>query len=66
MLGRIGKLARMLGILAAWGFAALPAHADNSGKPMTFEWGVVYGDTPAIFADGDFTPDTPAQSTIQS
>jgi hypothetical protein len=60
MLGRIGKLARMLGILAAWGFAALPAHADNSGKPMTFEWGVVYGDTPAIFADGDFTPDTPA------
>jgi hypothetical protein len=57
---RTGKLARMLGILVAWGFAALPAHADNSGKPMTFDWGVVYGDQPAIFADGDFTPDTPA------
>ena len=42
---------------------ALPAHADNSGKPMTFEWGVVYVDTPAIFADGDFTPDTPAALT---
>lgn len=60
MFGRIGKLARMLGILAGWSLAALPAHADNSGKPMTFEWGVIYGDTPAIFADGDFTPDTPA------
>ena len=60
MLGRTGTLARMLGILVAWGFAALPAHADNSGKPMTFEWGGVYVDTPAIFADGDFTPDTPA------
>ncbi len=57
---RIGKLARMLGILVAWGFATLPAHADNSGKPMTFDWGVIYGDQPAIFADGDFTPDTPA------
>ena len=60
MFGRIGKLARMLGILAGWSLAALPAHADNSGKPMTFEWGVIYGDTSAIFADGDFTPDTPA------
>ncbi len=60
MLGRIGKLARMLSIVAGWGLIALPAHADNSGKPMTFEWGVIYGDTPAIFADGDFTPDTPS------
>ncbi len=63
MLGRIGKLARALAVLAGWGFFALPAHADNSGKPMTFEWGVTYGDTPAIFADGDFTPDTPAAFT---
>lgn len=61
MRGRTGGyLARMLGIVAAFMLAALPAHADNSGKPMTFEWGVVYGDQPAIFADGDFTPDTPA------
>ncbi len=35
------------------------AYADNAGKPMTFEWGTVYGDTQAIFADGDFTTDTP-------
>jgi hypothetical protein len=35
------------------------AHADNAGKPMTFEWGTVYGDQQAIFADGDFTTETP-------
>ena len=61
MAGRIGGyLARVLGTLAAALLAALPAHADNTGRPMTFEWGVVYGDQPAIFAEGDFTPDTPA------
>jgi hypothetical protein len=27
---------------------------------MTFEWGVTYDDMPAIFADGEFTPETPA------
>ena len=42
---------------AAW--AQTARAADNAGKPMTFEWGTVYGDTPAIFADGDFTVDTP-------
>jgi hypothetical protein len=26
---------------------------------MTFEWGTVFGETPAIFADGEFTPETP-------
>lgn len=61
MAGRTGGyLARVLGALAAALLAALPAHADNTGKPMTFEWGVVYGDQPVIFADGDFTPETPA------
>lgn len=61
MAGRTGGyLARVLGTLAAWLLAVLPAHADNTGRPMTFEWGVVYGDQPAIFAEGDFTPDTPA------
>jgi hypothetical protein len=49
-----------LSLAAAWVLAPLPALADNSGRPMTFEWGVVYGDQPAIFADGDFTPETPA------
>jgi hypothetical protein len=61
MRGRIGEyLSGILVLAAAWVLAALPAHADNSGRPMTFEWGVVYGDQPAIFADGDFTPETPA------
>ncbi|MEZ5938060.1 MAG: hypothetical protein R3C52_07555 [Hyphomonadaceae bacterium] len=39
--------------------AAGAARADNAGQPMTFEWGKAYGDTDAIFADGDLTPDTP-------
>lgn len=50
-----------------FGLAALvaggTAHADNAGKPMTFEWGVIgtqNGDVPAVFADGDFTLETPA------
>ncbi len=61
MRGRIGEyLSGILVMAAAWVVAALPAHADNSGRPMTFEWGVVYGDQPAIFADGDFTPETAA------
>jgi hypothetical protein len=45
--------------LAVWPGAA---HADNAGRPMTFEWGTVgtaTGDEQAIFADGDFTLDTP-------
>ncbi len=49
-------------VAAGIAFACPIAMADNAGKPMTFEWGVigtVNGDTPAIFADGDFTPDTP-------
>jgi len=61
MAGRTGRyLAKGLAALAALFASALPAHADNTGRPMIFEWGVVYGDQPAIFADGDFTPDTPA------
>ncbi len=55
ILRAIRALTAVAGALAA----AIPAFADNAGKPMTFEWGLVYGDTPAIFADGDFTPDTP-------
>lgn len=65
-----GRRRRHAGRLAA-GFSAVllsalapvaeaqNASADNAGKPMTFEWGTVYGDVPAIFADGDFTVDTP-------
>jgi|GEM_PF-1269385 len=48
---------------AAWvlaGMLSLPAFADGSGKPMTFEWGLTYEDVPAIFADGELTPETPA------
>jgi hypothetical protein len=54
---RLFKLAIAVGAVA---LAAAPVFADNAGKPMTFEWGTVYGDTQAIFADGDFTLDTPA------
>ena len=46
-------------LLASAPAGAQRASADNAGKPMTFEWGAVYGDVPAIFADGDFTVDTP-------
>jgi hypothetical protein len=47
--------------LAAAALLALAssAHGDNAGRPMTFAWGTVYGDQRAIFADGDFVPDTP-------
>ncbi|MBI1362145.1 MAG: hypothetical protein GC155_17865 [Alphaproteobacteria bacterium] len=59
---RIGRVRQAAG-LAVWLAGALtcaaPAFADNAGRPMTFEWGKVFGDTPAIFADGDFTPETP-------
>jgi len=61
MPGRTGKyFPACLALAAAWLFAIGPAQADNTGRPMTFEWGVVYGDQPAIFAEGDFTTDTPA------
>lgn len=55
-----GILGRLAVVCAAWAGMALPAAADNSGKPMTFEWGVTYDEVPAIFADGEFTPETPA------
>jgi len=51
------QFAVMAGAALLW---PLVAYADNAGKPMTFEWGTVYGDKQAIFADGDFTIDTPA------
>ena len=51
---------RGIWLFGGLGLVVLPASADNSGRPMTFEWGVVYTDVPAIFADGDFTPETPA------
>ena len=59
---RRGRLAVWLASAFACAFAGAPqpAFADNAGRPMTFEWGNVFGDTPAIFADGDFTPQTPA------
>jgi hypothetical protein len=63
MAGRVRalKLAGMACALSAgvWALGPAAAYADNAGKPMTFEWGTVYGDTQAIFADGDFTTDTP-------
>lgn len=48
-------------LFAALALVSAPAFADNAGKPMTFQWGVIGtadGDTPAIFGDGDFTIDT--------
>lgn len=48
---------RWLMALAGLMLVTCPARAD---EPMTFEWGAVYGDVQAIFADGDFTPETPA------
>jgi hypothetical protein len=60
MAGRNGEyVAKVLGILAFMAMIAAPVRADT-GRPMTFDWGGVYGDQPAIFADGDFTPETPA------
>lgn len=55
-----GSGARLIAAFAALALGAPAAGADNAGRPMTFEWGTVYGDVPAIFADGDFTVDTPA------
>ncbi len=61
MAGRAnGYLAGVVAALAVWLTPGPPAHAQETGRPMTFEWGVVYGDQPAIFADGDFTAETPA------
>lgn len=61
MAGRTnGYLAGVVAALAVWLMSGLPARAQETGRPMTFEWGVVYGDQPAIFADGDFTTETPA------
>ena len=64
---RHGIIAVLAALAAAMAPAALAqenaagsVRADNAGKPMVFEWGAVYGDTQAIFADGDFTIDTPA------
>lgn len=54
--GWASRVAAMAAMALLWPAAA---HADNAGRPMTFEWGTVYGDTQAIFADGDFTLDTP-------
>lgn len=58
MVGRFRHI--VAGLFAAASGWALGAPAALAQKPMTFEWGAVYGDTPAIFADGDFTPETPA------
>ncbi len=55
-----GRLAAGLAVAVLSASVMAPeAQTDNAGKPMTFEWGTVYGDVPAIFADGDFTIDTP-------
>jgi hypothetical protein len=58
MVGRFRHI--VAGLLAAATGWALGAPAALAQRPMTFEWGAVYGDVPAIFADGDFTPETPA------
>jgi hypothetical protein len=58
MIGRHNRIvAWLLAAIGGWVLGAPLAFAD---KPMTFEWGTVYGDMPAIFADGEFTPETPA------
>jgi hypothetical protein len=54
-----GAVATAVACAAVHAAHAQRASADNAGKPMTFEWGAVYGDVPAIFGDGDFTLDTP-------
>jgi hypothetical protein len=48
------------GLVSALGSILLGAPAAMADQPMTFEWGTVFGDVPAIFADGEFTPETPA------
>ena len=53
---RTGIVAGLIATLSGWMLATPAAMAD---QPMTFEWGSVYGDVPAIFADGEFTPETP-------
>ncbi len=61
MMGPILRMVVRLAAVCAAGIGlAMPAAADSSGKPMTFEWGVTYDSIPAIFADGEFTPETPA------
>jgi hypothetical protein len=54
---RKGIVAGLFAAFAGVTLGAAPACAD---EPMTFDWGTVYGDVPAIFASGDFTPETPA------
>ncbi len=58
MAGLNTRVLRALAATAAATFVA-PAIAETDSKPMTFELGTVFGDTPAIFGDGDFTPRTP-------
>jgi hypothetical protein len=48
------------GLVSALSSMLLGAPAAMADQPMTFEWGTVFGDVPAIFADGEFTPETPA------
>ena len=59
MAGRLQRIAAGLTALAVTTLCAPAASADNAGRPMTFEWGMTYGDVPAIFGDGDFTIETP-------
>ncbi len=54
---RKGIVAGLMAAFAGVTLGAAPVHAD---EPMTFEWGTVYGDVRAVFASGDFTPETPA------
>jgi hypothetical protein len=56
----LGAVMRSAALACALAAGGAPALADNAGKPMTFEWATTFGDKPAIFADGDFTPQTPA------
>ena len=53
---RTGIVAGLIATLSGWMLATPAAMSDH---PMTFEWGSVYGDVPAIFADAEFTPETP-------
>jgi hypothetical protein len=59
MVGPVGQLRRVLFALTGALGLAMPAAADNAGRPMTFTWGEVYDGQKAIFADGDFVVDTP-------
>ena len=49
------------GLVSALGSMLLGAPAAVADQPMTFEWGTVFGDVPAIFADGEFTPENPCR-----